>query len=298
MNTRALKLGLCACGFAALGGATASAIVIPDSGNDAAYLSNAANFPAAGTFFTSSTGFGGGVLIAPQYIITAAHKITAGDTYSFTVGGASYTVDKAVADPQFNASNLDGGHDLAVCHLASPVVGVTPSPLYTTTDEKGKTIAVVGPGAFGRGSTGWSDSGYAMRAGTNVVDLFGGDPQISTASSILMAYDFDDPANASKSVTGSSTATSLECMIANADSGGGSFINIGGVNYVAGIHSGVSDSSSKYGTVGFDTRISQEMAFINSVVTPEPSGLAMLGLGGLLLARRRRPVAESRPRLI
>ena len=53
----------------------------------------------------------------------------------------------------------------------------------------------------------------------------------------VLLSDFDNPNNASDSSWGSSTPLPLEYLIAGGDSGGGLFINVDGIDLLAGVHS-------------------------------------------------------------
>src|SRR5262249_54661545 len=139
-------------------------------------------------------------------------------------------------------------------------LGTDPAARYTLTDELGKTETTVGYGRGGTGSLGATIAPGTKRAGPNVLDLVSGK---------TMMVDFDDPNNPSSSSMGT-TVLAQEYLPAPGDSGGANFVNVGGLNYIAGITSfssvldGVDDSD--YGDRAGMTRVSQFNAWVDSQI--------------------------------
>jgi hypothetical protein len=200
------------------------------------YNSFALNFPFVGqidgtvaTSFTRSSA----VLIAPQYILTAAHTVTNfgyndGNTTVYTPPTVrfpgstpdtftSYTID-TVTPANIHPSWVfytDGnvadwrGADLAILHLTNPVVGITPVGLYTGNNEIGQSAAIAGFGNWGNGIAGGNNPSlspdgfpyFIAKAGTNVIDGVAGQlggignnyPGGYPFSNDYLITDFDSP---------------------------------------------------------------------------------------------------------
>lgn len=281
--------------------------MILDGVSDSLYTAHGAQFAAVG-----KVGGASGVLIAPNWVLTAGHVAPA----NFTVGGQTYSVAESIKHPQFlaNGNDINYGFDIALIRLSANVVGVAPIPIYQGTNELGATISMVGYGATGVGSTGIAANPGTLRGGTNAVDGFysfdnGPSGQIGAVNGVLLT-DFDAPtsfdATGRFNTLGTPATTSLEYHLASGDSGGGAFLFEGGQWYVAGIHSFVDSQRNwtgkpgdstllfGYGAVSGMTRVSSFQSFIQTHAgIPEPSSLALCGLiaaSAMPLARRRRRV--------
>ena len=236
-----------------------------------------------------------GVLIAPQFVLTARHLVVGDETpassapndvfratssFIFTIGGTNYTS---------LGYTKSGADDLAIIQLTIPVVGVTPAVLYTGSSEVGQEATMVGFGEGGVGTTGADGVRGTKRAATNTIDFAGLDR--------ILYSDFDNPNGLENTlltvygIPSSAAPTTSEGLIAPGDSGGGTFATISSVNYLIGIHAGViadgDPFSFDYGYISAATRVSTAMPFIQSVV-PEPSSMACLALGLAVLGARRK----------
>jgi hypothetical protein len=269
-------------------------VTIRDDQPDSSYLALAASMEYApvGTFVNSWGYTGSGTLIAPDWVLTAAHNLILANSGTFTINGTSYTSTQLIGNPGWNESNPFGGYDFGLVHLSSPVEGITPAALYTGSSEFGQIGTFVGFGFTGTGLTGWKTLDNQKRAFQNVIDGNFGNP------SILLASDFDNPHTTADNGFGSATPLTLEGAVAPGDSGGGVFLTIGSQTYLAGVISFVAsidgNSNSDYGDASGFGRVSAFMPWITSTI-PEPSASTLLVAGaglGMLLGRRRRQVNQ------
>lgn len=273
---------------------------------DSSYTSLGANslYASAGKVtFGNNTDWASGVLVAGDWMLTAAHVVrsnainnTPGNVL-FTVGGNTVTADQIILNPGYVSSTPENGNDIALVHLSSVVTNVTPIALYTGSSEIGEIGTYVGFGRTGNGTTG-IDGAYTsqLRGGTEVIDLTGNQASSSWSSNLLLS-DFDSPTNPGFSSWGSTTPTPLEYLPADKDSGSALFIQDGGITYLAGIVSFALFNGDGiqfgYGDGVAATRISGHAAWIQAQGVPELSSGLMSAMGlaafvsGAVFVRRR-----------
>lgn len=215
------------------------AVVIRAGVDDAKYRVPASTFPA----LVDMPGEGHGVLIAPQWVVTAAHAAPMqmqGMEDEVSVGGVARRVKRVITYPGYKklpdqlikevlASGdlskvyafLASSNDIALIELVSPVTDVTPIPLYRGDKEAGMTVQLVGKGATGNGTEGQdphSSHRTVLRRAFNV---------IAGADARYVWYRFDPPPS----------ALPLEGITGSGDSGGPLFIGDGSSMQLVGLAS-------------------------------------------------------------
>ena len=250
--------------------------------------------PNGNGVYLGGDGNGGGWLATGAHVLEGMISEPSFVEIQFGLGPDFYNDwgEYAVADawyihPDYDA-NAGNGHtpDLALVHLTTSL-SATPAVLYADTVEAGDEITMIGHGAPGTNSTGWLDYDGVERAGTNIIDGYGGDGLgYLIYSSEYMFSEFDDD----------NIETALECMGTPGDSGGGVFIEDNGDWYLAGLMS----FGTATGTPGlFDNRhtgildLTPHHAWMSDTMTPvpEPGTFVLFATGALALlpfSRRRR----------
>ncbi len=309
-SSRRLIIAWMVLGYAA----TASAIIVRPDRDDRIYRELATKFPAVCWIPDDDprgTRHGTGTLIAPRWVLTAAHVVDGGsvaiggkvvETHRppatrVQIGGKSFRIQRIVLYPEYRPTNLEEGQcDIALIELVEPVRGVSPIPIHVASDEVGQLAHVVGFGWTGTFDTAQPSGNMAAyfaevptkRAATNVIDAVDGDLLITT---------IDPP----------SSATALEGSLATADSGGPLIVQVDGHYKVAGVaHILYGDEArfQRFGGQDAYTRVSKYSHWIEDVTaedfgTPTMMLMWVLAGGGVLLAcgfvmRRRTKSSKSR----
>ena len=212
----------------------AGAVVVRDDVPDLRYRMAASEFPA----LADMPGEGHGVLIAPQWVVTAAHAVSwqhAVDTVD--VGGTPRAVRRIVVHPGYKQppqamidAALKSGDwdaffafaatsdDIALIELSEPVRDIAPVRIYRGS-ALGKLVRIMGRGATGTGST-----GHSLR-GPNRTELRQGYNRISVSETRWIGYAFDAPPK----------ALPLEASTGSGDSGGPILVAVGKQWQVAGV---------------------------------------------------------------
>jgi Trypsin len=142
---RLILIGLLTCVTAAT---PAGAILIRADRDDAEYIELASRYASAVPLGAAA---GEGVLVAPRWVLTAAHRAQAiEDTKPrprLRIGKRDYGIQSVFVRPQW----IRGGtNDIALLLLDRAVSGVEPTPLYRESDESDQGVVIVGHGASGK----------------------------------------------------------------------------------------------------------------------------------------------------
>lgn len=206
-------------------------IITRDDIDDARYreLGARTEFASAVRIVSDSGGSGSGVVIAPRWVLTAAHVVHGRPIERLTVviGTQRLAVRRAVVHPVYLSvtGGLDrtaGDHALLELSADAPV---TPIPISTVLPSTGTLVTMVGYGVGGPGAV---DTAGTLRGAQNRIDQVGGKVRSFTLADHLILTDFDVPGLESRNAMGSATAEPLEGLASGGDSGGGLFAEVDG----------------------------------------------------------------------
>lgn len=274
---------------------------------------NSATSPFAGV---SSISIGGntfsGVLIAPGYLLTAAHVasgVAVGDiTVNVNAGGnLAYQVGASAVYVNPGYTGFVGGKaaegDLAIIKLADALPGSVPTyGLYRNPLATGTTLTLVGYGASGNGdgSVTIAADPAVKRVGENNADYIAPNTA-GTLAQALYYFDFDGPTLATNGIgantpSNATLGNSLETSVAAGDSGSPAFVKDAGGNWLlAGINTFHLGTGYGFGSGGGGQVLAGYASWIDSVTSPVPEPMEsqsmLFGAGliaGVSLLRRRR----------
>jgi len=188
-------------------------------------------------------------LVDSTHAVTAAHCFSNNALpapFTVTINGSTYTVDKVIKNVCWrDECDAPNSADLAVVRLSTAVTGVTAYSRYSSSDEVGQTLTLIGWGDFG--PAGATPAGCEsttcdnLREGTNIFTATGTN---------TLKYALDDP------TASGSTATTDEAISWSGDSGGPAFLTVSGTTYLAGINSG--GTCCNYGSIDEYVRVSTD----------------------------------------
>jgi secreted trypsin-like serine protease len=225
------------------------------------------------------------VLIAPQYIVTAAHNVTTGGRIyrpgKVTFGNNIYTISTDVQikyNPNYNETDFGSG-DIAIVKLDTPVTGITPAIRLNGISELGKQVVHRGFGlrnGNNNGKLGYNIvDGTADQLNTQGFKAIQTQVEIKNATPLCLIMDYDDGSatgNSLSAIGSSATPMPSELVVTAGDSGGGLFVRTNNGLRLVGIAVDLAGydndrnltTESVYGRVSSYTRISAYKDWIES----------------------------------
>lgn len=256
---------------------TAGAIVIRHDVDDSKYRIPTSEFAA----LVDMPGEGHGALIAPHWVITAAHTIpehpelehvvingVSRDVERVVMHSGYKTLPRALIDQAMASGEamlivvfLASSDDIALIKLIQPVTDVAPVAIYKDSDEPGQIVKIIGKGATGTGATGHAPNG------PNRTQLRRAFNKITSAYDRWFCYVFDEPP----------LALPLEGMLGNGDSGGPLLIQHESRWLLAGVGAWKvapgdvrTSRPGRYGQTACSVRASHYIDWIESVISDQP----------------------------
>lgn len=256
---------------------TASAIVTRHDVEDSKYRIPASEFSG----LVDMPGEAHGVLIAPQWVLTAAHTIPGHpELKQVVINGLPRDVERLVVHPGHKKPSqelldhalatwdwtlfvalLSSSDDIALIKLAKPVADVSPVAMYKGDNEFGQTVEIMGKGATGDGV-----NGYDFHS-SHRTELRRAQNKVTSAHGRWFCYVFDKP----------SEALPLEGGSGGGDSGGPILFRTDGDRLLAGLtswtapHQGATKTPfGQYGQISCNVRLSHYREWIESIIAAQP----------------------------
>ena len=193
---------------------------------------------------------GAGTLIAPAWVLTAAHaaKLMKPVSHQVKIGGQPYEIVRTILYP----GGGEGKDDVALLELAKPVKDIVPIAIYELRDEAiDSVVTFVGQGFTGDGRTGPAQRDGLRRGATN---------KIAAVKQNWLIFTFDAPPE----------GTELEGISGPGDSGGPALMTIHGKVFVVGISSGqdsrATGKEGVYGVTEYYVRVSSYADWIKNTM--------------------------------
>lgn len=254
---------------------TAAAVVIRGDVDDAEYRIDGSAFPA----LADMPGEGHGALIAPRWVVTAAHAAPMeGKHAQVTIDGQAYDVERVFVHPGYRRmpdalgqealatgspsrihAFLAASDDIALVKLASPAAHIRPMQIYRGNEEVTRIASFIGKGATGNGDRGQTPHDAhrtTLRRAENA---------ITGANARYLWYRFDAPPQ----------ALPHEGVLGSGDSGGPLMIQdedgwqlIGLGSWITAVPEHALEAGF-YGQVVHNVRVSRYADWIDSVLQRE-----------------------------
>ncbi len=225
-------------------------------------------FPTVGKIGSTDTGdICTGTLIAPRFVLTAAHCVNeqrpgsidfAQNAGTFVLSRTTYRTKHVYVHPSYagdQSQQKEGAIDLAIYELEKPITKVMPTPLYRKTPQVNLLLTLAGFGYLGTGFSG----AVNRLPPQNKISV--GHTPIDIVTNTFIKWNFDNVPSPNQ-----------ESNTAPGDSGGPQFITEYGVMYLASVTSGGVKASAQFGDLSYNTRVDIAADWIDSITggTPVP----------------------------
>ena len=279
--------------------------------HDDAFETSNGNPAGPSNWFAKFGSNASGIAIGPNHILTTRHQGGGvGTSINFPSGSnaGTYTVTSQTligdANTDLRVLTINNGSSLAYASLyTGTTVGQTAllggfGPQRTTPNYVNGSNQLVGYGL-----TNTPGNGNSLLFGQNRIDstATGSSPWTSTP---LLVADFDGPESFPTGIAPAATnKVDYEAVLAEGDSGGGWFIDVAGTPRLVGLSHGAALNRVNDGVVGPYSGAGTPAFFFGNTIAavdltsftgqinaaiPEPTSLAVLGLGFITALRRRR----------
>ncbi|MCF2909250.1 trypsin-like serine protease [Pseudoalteromonas sp. DL2-H2.2] len=227
----------------------ANAIVIRHDVPQQHYDASLSDFPPLATLYNIGVH---GTLIAPDWVLTAAHTVFCMNPgQSIKVGNELVKVSQRFSYPEYR---LGKQHDIALLRLSKPVTSVKPAEVYNMQDEQGQVVWFIGAGGFGTG-----DQGETVNYKDNKGKLRKAQNRIVKVTDSDIVFKFEKGSN----------GEALEGVSGNGDCGGPTYIKQDGRLVLLGVSSRTDSwfyDVGEYGVTELYTRVSSYQSWIERVI--------------------------------
>lgn len=206
-----------------------------------------------------------GTLIAPRFVLMAAHCVNNGSAGSiafgqqegvFVLGKKKFKTRHVFVHPTYannDSQQKEGAIDLAIYELDQDVPKVTPSPLYRKTPAVGTVLTLAGYGLLGTGTAGTGEKTPPkgqIATGKTTIDI---------VTDTFIKWNFENV-----------PAPGQESNTAPGDSGGPQFITENNILHVASVTSGGVAAKASFGDRSYNTRVDIAIPWIESITGGTP----------------------------
>lgn len=252
-----MRISQTLCLLSALIACQAQSIVIRHDVDDKHYHATQQDFPALVTLYKVGAH---GTLVAPQWVVTAAHTVFCLEPGDIVKVGDEFA--EVAARYAHKDYQLDDDNDIALLKLSTPVTSVQPAKFYRNSDETGRQIWFIGAGATGNGQAGqlvsYKQNNGQLRKAQNT---------IASVSDNEIHFVFNQGA----------AALPLEGVSGNGDSGGPAYTIENNSYYLFGISSRADSwfkQIGEYGVKEVYSRVSFHAPWLDAVMAEDTAFIA------------------------